>query len=300
MVFSRPKHPLLPATIAALLVCGCAAISVPNAVNWRAQDAFGGGRTALPDGSSFTAGQLVVHADFPLAARHRLIRDLESLRVDVSQELDLPISDEPVHLYLFGSQPRYDAYATSRFPGFPARRAFFVETDTALTVYACWQDRIAEDLRHETTHGYVHAVMPGIPLWIDEGLSEFFELPRTAGGVHRDHVRHLQTRLLEGTWRPDIARLESLTAAAALTQDDYAEAWAWVHWLLRSTPDRRRLLQTFLADIRFDAAAAAPLSVRLVRTTEHHSLVACSAAVVEHIRELAALEGREREPTRQD
>jgi len=278
--------------VQALLIataCGCAAISVPNAVRWRAQDAFGDG-APLPDGSGFTAGQLVVHADFSLAARHRLIRDLESLRVDVSQELDLPISDEPVHLYLFGSQERYDAYAAARFPGFPARRAFFVETDTSLTVYACWQDRIAEDLRHETTHGYVHAVMPGVPLWIDEGLAEFFELPRSAGGRHREHVRHLQTRLLEGTWSPDLARLESLVTAAALSQDDYAEAWAWTHWLLRSSPDRRRLLRTFLADVRFDAAAAAPLSVRLVRATEHGSLAACAAALTEHIGGLAALD----------
>ncbi|MFM8579272.1 MAG: DUF1570 domain-containing protein, partial [Planctomycetaceae bacterium] len=171
-------------------------------------------------------------------------------------------------------------------------RAFFVETDTSLTVYACWQDRIAEDLRHETTHGYVHAVMPGVPLWIDEGLAECFELPRSAGGLHREHVQHLQTRLLEGTWRPDLVRLESLTSAAALTQDEYAEAWAWVHWLLHSSPERRRLLQTFLADVRFNAASAAPLSVRLVRATEHHTLNDCATAVAEHVQSLAAIDGR--------
>ena len=154
----------------------------------------------LPSRAEIVAGQLVIHADFPLAEQHRIVRELESLRTDVSQQLGLPISDEPVHLYLFENKDRYDAFAARQFPGFPTRRAFFVETDTTLSVFAVWQDRIAEDLRHETTHGYV--------------------------------------------------------------QDHYAEAWCWTHWLLCTTPQRQRLLQDYLADVRRDVQAA-PLSARL-------------------------------------
>jgi hypothetical protein len=95
----------------------------------------------LPDRSEVTAGQLVIHADFPLAGQHRLVRELDGLRIDVSQELGLPVSDEPVHLYLFENTERYDAFVARRFPSFPARRAFFVETDTTLSVFAPWQDR---------------------------------------------------------------------------------------------------------------------------------------------------------------
>ena len=40
----------------------------------------------LPDRTVIQAGQLVIHADFPLAGQHRLIRDLETLRADVSQQ----------------------------------------------------------------------------------------------------------------------------------------------------------------------------------------------------------------------
>ena len=39
-------------------------------------------------------------------------------------------------------------------------RAFFVESDTRLNIYAYWGDRVAEDLRHEVTHGYLHAMVP--------------------------------------------------------------------------------------------------------------------------------------------
>lgn len=219
-------------------------------------------QTGLPSQTELVAGQLVIHADFPLAGQHRLVRELESLRTDVSQRLDLPISDEPIHLYLFENPTRYEAFVARQFPAFPARRAFFVETDTSLSVFAAWQDRVAEDLRHETTHGYVHAVLPAIPLWLDEGVAEYFEVPRADQGLHRGHLAHLSGRLIEGTWQPDMARLEALQSAAELSQDHYAEAWCWVHWLLDTTPERRALLQDYLADVRRDPTTA-PLSARL-------------------------------------
>jgi hypothetical protein len=249
-----------------LAACGCAHLA--HAPGWnttslpRSAPLPWATAGELPSRAEIVAGQLVIHSDFPLAEQHRIVRELESLRADVSQQLGLPISDEPVHLYLFETKERYEAFAARHFPAFPARRAFFVETDTTLSVFAAWQDRIAEDLRHETTHGYVHAVVPTIPLWLDEGVAEFFELPRSEQGVHAAHVAHLSGRLLEGTWRPDLERMEALASAGELSQDHYAEAWCWTHWLLRTTPERRRLLQDYLADIRRDAKTA-PLSIRI-------------------------------------
>jgi hypothetical protein len=262
--------------LATCFVGGCAHLAM-NAVGAPGGD--------LPDRAEVVAGQLVIHSDFPLAGQHRLVRDLETLRTDVSQELGLPVSDEPVHLYLFEDTARYDAFTAKHFPNFPVRRAFFVETDTTLSVFAPWQDRIAEDLRHETTHGYVHAIVPTVPLWLDEGIAEYFELPRGEQGAHRDHIAHLSGRLLEGTWRIDMATLESLQSAGALSQDHYAESWCWVHWLLRTTPARRKLLEEYLDDLRRDGQTA-PLSVRLVRL--EGSATACAASVREHLETLAS------------
>ena len=239
----------------------------------------------LPDRTTLEVGQLVIHADFPIAGQHRLVRELDTLRAEVSQRLGLPVSDEPVHLYLFEDEAAYDAFRSRQFPGFPARRAFFVETDTTLAVFAAWQDRVAEDLRHETTHGYVHAVAPAVPLWLDEGLAEFFEMPRHEAGVHRPHVAHLMGRSLEGTWRPDLERLESLASAADLSQDHYAESWSWVHWLLSTTPERRALLEDYLADVRRDGKTA-PLSVRLRHAPDTPADL--PAALKAHVEGLAA------------
>jgi len=249
--------------------------SVPSPFGWE-DDA--------PRTSTVRAGQLVIRADFGLAEQHRLFRDLEALRADVSQDLGLPISDEPVHLYLFADPAAYEAFASRHFPGFPVRRAFFIETDTVLAVFATWQDRIAEDLRHETTHGYVHAVVPRLPLWLDEGIAEHYELPRGEAGRHSHHAAHLSGRFLEGTWRIDLPRLEALSSAGELSQDHYAESWAWVHWLLHTTPGRRRVLQEYLADLRRDGVAA-PLSSRLVAA--EGPLPKIHAAVVAHVEEIA-------------
>jgi len=243
-----------------------------------------GWKDGLPDRSVVRAGQLVIQADFGLAEQHRLIRDLETLRTDVSQELGLPISDEPVHLYLFADAARYDAFAARHFPNFPVRRAFFVETDTTLAVFAPWQDRIAEDLRHETTHGYVHAVVPTVPLWLDEGIAEYFELPRGEQGIHPAHAAHLSGRFLEGTWRIDLARLEGLASAGEMSQDHYAESWVWVHWLLNTPPLRRRILQDYLADLRRDGKTA-PLSARLAYYERDPATT--TAAVTTHLESLA-------------
>ena len=289
-------HLLARAAIAACLACtavGCArlalgpaltAATLPGqaAVPWASA-------TDLPRRAEVQTGQLVIHADFPLAEQHRIVRDLENLRADVSQSLDMPISDEPVHLYLFENPQRYETFVARQFPTFPARRAFFVETDTTLAVFAAWQDRIAEDLRHETTHGYVHAVVPTIPLWLDEGIAEYFEVPRAEGGVHRGHVAHLSGRILEGTWRPDLDRMEALASAGELSQDHYAEAWCWVHWFLRTTPERRRLLQDQLAAIRRDSSTP-PLSVALRHAPGTPADLA--AALRGHVESLAAAAGQ--------
>jgi hypothetical protein len=150
----------------------------------------------------------------------------------------------------------------SRYPDLPDRRAFFVERDTALEVYAHWGDRVAEDLRHEVAHGYLHSVVPRIPLWLDEGLAEYFEVPRGLNGVNRPHVTHLAQRLQEG-WRPNLRRLEALSSAAEMDQIDYAESWAWVHLHLNSRAEHRELLRGFLKDIHEQPGNAAPLSTRI-------------------------------------
>lgn len=211
----------------------------------------------MPGRNAIVREQLVVLSDFELPHQHRLLEELVAQRYDLAVKLGLPTSDEPIHVYLFDDPKRYLAFTRARFPEVSPRRAFFVESDTRLAVYAQWGDRVAEDLRHEVAHGYLHAVVPNIPLWLDEGLAEYFEVPRGHNGLNRPHVDELLKATADGVWRPDMARLEQLRSINDMRQIDYAEAWAWVHLLLETTPDRGAILRTQLQTLRRTGSAPA-------------------------------------------
>jgi hypothetical protein len=219
-------------------------------------------RAALPEAHVLKVGQLVFHSDFDLPKDHRLVRDLVEERENIYGTLGLTSTNEPIDIYLFRDADRYGQYLMRKFPNVPSRRAFFLETDARLAVYAHWSDRMAEDLRHEVAHGYLHAVMPGLPLWVDEGLAEYFEVPRGLDGLNQPHVALLSDSMERDRWKPNLKRLETLTDAAQLDQRDYAESWAWVYFMLHSPPERRQILTDYLADVG-SKGSAAPLSTRL-------------------------------------
>ena len=167
-------------------------------------------RLILPDQNIVVREQLIFHSDFALPPHHRLLDEVVAQRADLNRRLGLPGSDEPIHVYLFENVERFKGFMKIYHPDFPERRAFFVETDTKLSVYAQWGDRVAEDLRHEITHGYLHSTVPNLPLWLDEGLAEFYEAPRNERGLNRSNLNLLAERLQHEHWRPDLKRLEQL------------------------------------------------------------------------------------------
>jgi hypothetical protein len=240
----------------------------------------------LPDRNTVVLQQLVLYADFRLPRQHRLLEELTALRADVSTRLNLPTSDEPIHVFLFETTDEFRGFMQRNYPTLPSRRAFFVETDTRLAVYAYWGDRVAEDLRHEVSHGYLHAVVPNLPLWLDEGLAEYFEVSRGNNGLNRPHLDELLFRYQQGTWKPDLVRLEQFTDIADMEQMEYAEAWAWAHWLLHTTPERRRMLHAYLQALR-ERLTAPPLSVQI---REHEPR--WNETLVAHLKLLASAPGQ--------
>jgi hypothetical protein len=230
---------------------------------------------------SVALDQLVVYSDFDVPNKHRLLVELSALRADVTAELQLPTSEEPVHVYLFKTPRRYHAFMRKHFVDYPKRRALFVETDTQLNVYAHWGDRVAEDLRHEVCHGYLHAALDGLPLWLDEGLAEYFELDRTQQAFHTENIASLQKVVAQEDWTPDLSRLARLKTIDEMDQLDYAEAWAWVHFLLNTEPGRREVLLDYLRRLQ-EQRPGEPLS-ELVQ--QHEPDVAILA--LQHIQQLA-------------
>lgn len=233
-----------------------------------------------PFAHKFVREQLVLHCDFPLPEQHRLIDELTLQRQSLCEKLQLAPTDEPIHVYLFADDVSYYDHLKYHYPGFPLRRAIFVETDVELSVFAHWGDHVAEDLRHEVAHGYLHAAVPNLPLWLDEGLAEYFEVGRGQGGLNRAHVEYLAAQTELSAWKPSLAKLEQLQTAEQMSQEHYAESWAWVHFLLESGDDKANLLTDFLADLR-QGASGATLSARL-----NQRLAEPELALVEYLESL--------------
>ncbi len=243
---SRPALALALAIAAAL--AGCNQLQIfPSAERAERETVPG-----LPGKHSFPVSQFVFISDFEVQRNLPIFKELSNLREQVYKELRLPPSSTKVLVYLFEDQAKYERFMKSKYPDLPQRRAFFVAQprrlggNEDLLVYTYWGNKINQDLRHELTHAILHSVLKDVPLWLDEGLAEFFEVPASWGGINPYHVQALRQ---PGT-RLDLARLEQLTDVQQMTPAEYKEAWAWVHLMLRSSPPARQALLTYLQELR--------------------------------------------------
>lgn len=210
---------------------------------------------APPSRHSFRIPPFVFLSDFEIDPDKPLFQELAKLRDQVYGELRLTPGRSIVQVYLFENKDRYDEYMHAAYPSLPARRAFFIQQQRALggtddlMVYTSWSERIQQDLRHELTHALLHSVIRDVPLWLDEGLAEYFELPPSECGINGSHLEKLR-RDLGITFHPDLDRLEKMKDVNEMNGPEYREAWLWTHWMLRSNPETRTVLLTYLQDLR--------------------------------------------------
>jgi hypothetical protein len=217
---------------------------------------------AAPNKFSLRIAPYVFISDFELKKDLPLFQDLTELRDQVAKELQLPPSNNVIQVFLFEDRDRYERFMHARYPDLPKRRAFFIQPSGAsseeLYVYTYWGDRVREDLRHELTHALLHSVLKDVPLWLDEGLAEYFELAPEQKGVNPHHLDQLRS----ADFKPDLARLEQLSLVQQMTPGEYREAWAWVHLMLRDKPEGKTALLGYLVQLRTNKTPG-PLQPRM-------------------------------------
>lgn len=214
-----------------------------------------------PARHSLQLENLLILSDFRIPGDHALVRELEQLREQIVSTLKLPPQRDRVTVYLFSDHVSYQQYLTATWPELPQRRAYFVGTSRELAVYSFWGSRTLEDLRHEYTHGILHASLNSVPLWLDEGLAEYFEVPGSLGEINVEHATELAAAMSNG-WAPDLPRLENITEFSDMQRLDYQESWAWVHFMLHGSPETRSVLCDYLHELR-RRQDAGPISRRL-------------------------------------
>ncbi len=241
---------------------------------------------SLPFGlveKQWSKGQLVFHSDFKFPKSHRILTELELRRKQIVEDLVLPSSDEAIHIHLFENQERFANYLQRDYAEFLDRRAFFVKSDTQLDIYAYWNDQIGEDLRHEVTHGYLHAAILMLPIWIDEGLAEYYEVPLAGANRNQPHIALLTEEFRKGNWLPNLQRLEMIDNPVDFAQRDYAEAWLWVHFLLNHSKESKHLIQDIIAEGNHINKSKSSISQKILG--EYPEI---QVQLLEHLRNLAS------------
>jgi hypothetical protein len=222
-----------------------------------------------PGKYSFRLAPYVFLSDFEVNRELPIFQELVSLRDQVYRELQLPPGTAAVQVYLFEDRDRYEKFIKAKYPDLPPRPAFFVANPRTiggtedLLVYTYWGDRIQQDLRHELTHALLHSVLKDVPIWLDEGLAEYFELPPENKGVNPAHLDNLR-KGLAGLYKPDLHRLEGLSQVQQMSPAEYREAWAWVHLMLRGRPECKAELVAYLQQLRTNPNPG-PLAARLAK-----------------------------------
>lgn len=194
-------------------------------------------------------GPFVCQASYPLGAQAALLAELPPLGLELERVLAVRPCTTSVYLYLLKDDQEHAAYIRERFPQVPYRRALFVKQDGQASVFAYRSSELGDDLRHECTHALLHADLPTVPLWLDEGIAEYFEVTKAERPRRHPHFARLKWDLPRGRVQ-SVAVLEKKERLEEMSALDYRSAWAWTHFMLHGPVEAYAELITFLQNIR--------------------------------------------------
>ena len=194
-------------------------------------------------------GPFVIRSAFPLEEALLAEADLASLELELRRVLALGPCKSHVEVLLLKDAQQHRRLIAQRHPTAPYRRALYYQTKQRAVIYAYRHSELAIDLRHECTHALLHGDLPMAPLWLDEGLAEYFEpsvADRARGPSHLDAV---VSDLSQGRLVP-LTVLEAKHELAEMSDVDYRYAWAWTHLLLHGPAVASMQLWATLAALR--------------------------------------------------
>src|SRR5262249_39849885 len=122
-------------------------------------------------------GPFIIQASFDLKPYDKLFNELPDLERELIRTLGISAARQPIYVFVFSSDDQYRAYIKTHFPKVPYRPALYVLENGTPGIYAFRKPDFDIDLRHECTHALLHASLPVVPLWLDEGIAKYFEEP---------------------------------------------------------------------------------------------------------------------------
>lgn len=206
-------------------------------------------------------GPFICTSAFPLEPLEGVFGELARLESELHRTLAVPSARQTVDVFLLADQATHRTFLEQLYPHVPYRRALYVRRGGRGAVYAYQHEELPIDLRHESTHALLHATLPDVPLWLDEGLAEYFEMSEPDRAYRHPHLAALRWNARLGMSR-SVETLEERQEVGEMGSIEYRFAWSWVHFMLHGPAAAHRTLVDYLADIR-RGEHVGPLSERL-------------------------------------
>ncbi len=200
-------------------------------------------------------GRVVCESNFPLETSVDVTAEIARLQEDLVGYLGVPEAREKIELCLFRDKGSYVQFIQDVFPGAPLDRpALYVKDSGPGVLMVPQNERMILNIRHEMTHAYLNAALRNVPIWLDEGLAKYFEIPPGERGFRNPYLKDASESVygLFGA-PPSLARLEKLTQVDQMRPREYRESWSWVHFMIHYSPETQRILSMYLKSLRPEA-----------------------------------------------
>jgi tetratricopeptide (TPR) repeat protein len=221
------------------------------------------GRSAADGRWTMVRGQdMTVVGDQPAATLRDIAERLERFRAGLSGLIPNAERPPPVPtvVFVFGTRKAMQPFLPLTRNGKPAPLGGFFHRDADVNYIALSLEGFDESLPvvfHEYTHLLVRNAVRSVPVWLNEGLAEYYSTFTMSGNVvsvdvGRPIVSHV--RLLRERYMP-IADLIAVDAGSELYDEAvrrsifYAESWALIHYLMVEVPDGPASINRYVADI---------------------------------------------------
>lgn len=206
-------------------------------------------------------GQFLIHSTVSLARIEPSLSRLRPLPDEIKNSLQISIVDQPVHVVVLENREALDMYVKRLLPDAPSRRALYIRHRGPGLVLTYYHSAWLTDVRHECTHALLDASGLKLPLWLDEGIAEYFETESGSPIAHATHKAAVQSQIRYGQVA-DLIQLEQLDSASIMLAKDYRDAWSITAFLMHSSEQTKKAFQTYLLDLQ-NGRTAGLLSHRL-------------------------------------
>jgi tetratricopeptide (TPR) repeat protein len=176
-----------------------------------------------------------------------------------------PAPAAPTLVYVFGTRKAFEPFLPLH-NGKPAQVGGYFQRNVDTNTIALSTEGFADDAAvvfHEYSHLLVGTAVRSIPVWLNEGLAEYFSTFRLKSGGKGANIglaiaRHVQ--LLRQRFIP-LSQLLAVDQSSELYNEGerrsifYAESWALTHYLMTELPNGPALINQYASAI---AGGAAP------------------------------------------